>query len=154
MHPLRQAEAISPQAPLKLLSKPTSAAWTVRMRHALGPSVVSHAMTAFKKTMSEKTAAIQGSGWGWLGYNSSTKKLEIVTTPNQDPLICSSFRTYSFIVLIISLQSCSARTYHRYRHMGTCTLFSYFFSGGTSQRIGCRSSGILPPIPQRQAGCK
>ncbi|KAF8631351.1 hypothetical protein AX15_002437 [Amanita polypyramis BW_CC] len=33
------------------------------------------------------TAAIQGSGWGWLGYNAKTKKLEIVTTPNQDPLL-------------------------------------------------------------------
>ncbi|EPQ50291.1 superoxide dismutase mitochondrial [Gloeophyllum trabeum ATCC 11539] len=42
---------------------------------------------AFKKKMSATTAAIQGSGWGWLGYNPETKKLEIVTTPNQDPLL-------------------------------------------------------------------
>ncbi|KAF5384327.1 hypothetical protein D9615_003199 [Tricholomella constricta] len=42
---------------------------------------------AFKKTFNAKTAAIQGSGWGWLGYNPSTKKLEIVTTANQDPLL-------------------------------------------------------------------
>ncbi|KAF8639190.1 hypothetical protein AX17_001676 [Amanita inopinata Kibby_2008] len=41
----------------------------------------------FKKKFNTATAAIQGSGWGWLGYNLSTKKLEIVTTPNQDPLI-------------------------------------------------------------------
>ncbi|TFK31351.1 Mn superoxide dismutase [Crucibulum laeve] len=41
----------------------------------------------FKKSFNAKTAAIQGSGWGWLGYNPSTKKLEIVTTANQDPLI-------------------------------------------------------------------
>ncbi|KIR53363.1 Fe-Mn family superoxide dismutase [Cryptococcus gattii Ru294] len=40
-----------------------------------------------KKEMNAKTAAIQGSGWGWLGYNKDTKKLEIVTTPNQDPLL-------------------------------------------------------------------
>jgi len=40
-----------------------------------------------KKEMNAKTAAIQGSGWGWLGYSPSTKKLEIVTTPNQDPLL-------------------------------------------------------------------
>ncbi|KAL5476876.1 hypothetical protein ACEPAI_3062 [Sanghuangporus weigelae] len=33
------------------------------------------------------TLAIQGSGWGWLGLNSATKKLEIVTTMNQDPLL-------------------------------------------------------------------
>ncbi|KAI0055258.1 Mn superoxide dismutase [Artomyces pyxidatus] len=42
---------------------------------------------AFKKKFNTVTAAVQGSGWGWLGYNDTTKKLEIVTTANQDPLI-------------------------------------------------------------------
>ncbi|EIN05061.1 manganese superoxide dismutase [Punctularia strigosozonata HHB-11173 SS5] len=42
---------------------------------------------AMKKELNTKTAAIQGSGWGWLGYNKSTGKLEVVTTANQDPLI-------------------------------------------------------------------
>ena len=37
--------------------------------------------------MNTVTAGIQGSGWGWLGYNTDTKKLEIVTTANQDPLL-------------------------------------------------------------------
>lgn len=32
------------------------------------------------------TAAVQGSGWGWLGYNKAKKKLEIATCSNQDPL--------------------------------------------------------------------
>ncbi|KAF9653961.1 superoxide dismutase mitochondrial [Thelephora ganbajun] len=41
----------------------------------------------FKKRMNTITAGIQGSGWGWLGYNKSTKKLEVVTTANQDPLL-------------------------------------------------------------------
>ncbi|ETW80141.1 manganese superoxide dismutase 3 [Heterobasidion irregulare TC 32-1] len=41
----------------------------------------------FKKKFNTSTAAIQGSGWGWLGLNPTTKKLEIVTTANQDPLI-------------------------------------------------------------------
>ena len=43
--------------------------------------------TAFKKKMNTVTASIQGSGWGWLGYNIDTKKLEVVTTANQDPLL-------------------------------------------------------------------
>jgi Fe-Mn family superoxide dismutase len=42
---------------------------------------------AFKKQFNAKTAAIQGSGWGWLGYSPATKTLEIVTTANQDPLL-------------------------------------------------------------------
>ncbi|KIY49717.1 Mn superoxide dismutase [Fistulina hepatica ATCC 64428] len=42
---------------------------------------------AFIKAFNTKTAAIQGSGWGWLGYNTTAKKLEIVSTANQDPLL-------------------------------------------------------------------
>jgi len=40
-----------------------------------------------KKTFNASTAAIQGSGWGWLGLNPQTKLLEITTTANQDPLL-------------------------------------------------------------------
>lgn len=41
---------------------------------------------AFKKDLVATTTAIQGSGWGWLGYNAKTKSLQIVTCANQDPL--------------------------------------------------------------------
>jgi len=40
----------------------------------------------FIETFSAKTVAIQGSGWGWLGYNKGNNHLEIVTCDNQDPL--------------------------------------------------------------------
>ncbi|KAF5390081.1 hypothetical protein D9757_003759 [Collybiopsis confluens] len=40
-----------------------------------------------KKEFNTTTAGIQGSGWGWVGVNPSTKRLEIVTTANQDPLL-------------------------------------------------------------------
>ncbi|CDZ98769.1 manganese superoxide dismutase [Phaffia rhodozyma] len=42
---------------------------------------------AFKKKFNADTAAVQGSGWGWLGLNPLTKKLEVTTTANQDPLL-------------------------------------------------------------------
>lgn len=32
------------------------------------------------------TAAVQGSGWGWLGYNKATNCIQIETCSNQDPL--------------------------------------------------------------------
>ncbi|KAI0943741.1 hypothetical protein AcW1_002830 [Taiwanofungus camphoratus] len=41
----------------------------------------------FKKEFNTTTAGIQGSGWGWLGLNPTTKRLEITTTSNQDPLL-------------------------------------------------------------------
>eukprot|EP00040_Diaphanoeca_grandis_P038554 m.256751 g.256751 ORF g.256751 m.256751 type:complete len:229 (-) comp34662_c0_seq1:226-912(-) len=39
----------------------------------------------FKTEMSAATAAVQGSGWGWLGYSKDTG-LKIATCANQDPL--------------------------------------------------------------------
>lgn len=43
-------------------------------------------LDSFKEKFNAATTAIQGSGWGWLGFNKSLKKLEIATCANQDPL--------------------------------------------------------------------
>lgn len=40
----------------------------------------------FIDLFSTQTVAIQGSGWGWLGYCKKKKDLEIATCANQDPL--------------------------------------------------------------------
>lgn len=47
-------------------------------------------LDALKTEMNTKTAAVQGSGWGWLGYDKAKKRLEVVTTANQDPLLSES----------------------------------------------------------------
>lgn len=36
--------------------------------------------------LSTKAVAIQGSGWGWLGYDKANKRLALATCDNQDPL--------------------------------------------------------------------
>ncbi len=36
--------------------------------------------------LSAKSVAIQGSGWGWLGYDKANTRLAIATCDNQDPL--------------------------------------------------------------------
>ena len=41
---------------------------------------------AFRKEMTEKTIAVQGSGWGWLGFDKARGRLAISTCSNQDPL--------------------------------------------------------------------
>jgi len=41
---------------------------------------------AFKEKLSNAAIGIQGSGWGWLGYNKGLRRLEITTCANQDPL--------------------------------------------------------------------
>jgi len=41
-----------------------------------------------KTKFNAQLAGIQGSGWGWLGLNPATQKLDIITTANQDPLLC------------------------------------------------------------------
>ena len=42
--------------------------------------------SAFKEKMSAQTVAIQGSGWGWLGFDKSSQRLVIACCANQDPL--------------------------------------------------------------------
>lgn len=36
--------------------------------------------------LSAATVAVQGSGWGWLGFNKQTGHLQLATTFNQDML--------------------------------------------------------------------
>jgi len=43
-------------------------------------------LEAFIEKISSASVAIQGSGWGWLGYDKVEKCLKIATCSNQDPL--------------------------------------------------------------------
>jgi Fe-Mn family superoxide dismutase len=36
--------------------------------------------------LSTASVGVQGSGWGWLGYNKVTSRLQVIACPNQDPL--------------------------------------------------------------------
>ncbi|RUS83778.1 hypothetical protein EGW08_008436 [Elysia chlorotica] len=44
----------------------------------------------FKKELVAATVGIQGSGWGWLGYNPVSGRLRIATCANQDPLFATT----------------------------------------------------------------
>lgn len=39
-----------------------------------------------KEELSQKSVAVQGSGWGWLAYHPQKKSLCVATTQNQDPV--------------------------------------------------------------------
>ncbi len=43
-------------------------------------------LEAFIEKLSAAAVAIQGSGWGWLGFNKAANRLVIATCANQDPL--------------------------------------------------------------------
>ena len=45
-------------------------------------------LDALKTKFAAQTVAVQGSGWGWLGYDKATQKLAVATTANQGP--CST----------------------------------------------------------------
>jgi len=55
----------------------------------LGKAILAEfgSVESFKVAFNDATLAIQGSGWGWLGVNPKTKRVEITTTANQDPLV-------------------------------------------------------------------
>ncbi len=46
---------------------------------------------SMKEEISAKSAAVQGSGWGWLAVNPKNKSLCVATTQNQDPLSTQGF---------------------------------------------------------------
>ena len=46
-----------------------------------------------KDKLSASTVAVQGSGWGWLGYNKESGRLQIAACPNQDPLQATTGKT-------------------------------------------------------------
>ncbi|KAH8091791.1 manganese superoxide dismutase [Cristinia sonorae] len=41
----------------------------------------------FQQQFTTATLGIQGSGWGWLGVDPKTHRVEVATTANQDPLL-------------------------------------------------------------------
>nr|KAF6508205.1 superoxide dismutase 2 [Rousettus aegyptiacus] len=40
----------------------------------------------FKEKLTAVSAGVQGSGWGWLGFNKEQGRLQIAACANQDPL--------------------------------------------------------------------
>ncbi|PIO38428.1 hypothetical protein AB205_0154370, partial [Aquarana catesbeiana] len=40
----------------------------------------------FKDKLTAMSVAVQGSGWGWLGYNKESNRLQVTACANQDPL--------------------------------------------------------------------
>jgi superoxide dismutase, Fe-Mn family len=67
---------------------PTSTAPSGDLAKAIDSSFGS--VDAIKAELSAKTIAIQGSGWGWIGYNKTSKRLEVATCANQDPLLATT----------------------------------------------------------------
>ena len=75
-----------------------------------------------KTKLSQMTVAVQGSGWGWLGYNKATDALQLATCANQDPLEATTGLIPLFGIdvlgarLLPRLQERAARL--RERHLG------------------------------------
>ena len=44
----------------------------------------------FQNEFNTKSAGVQGSGWGWLGYCPALKTIQVVTCANQDPLLATT----------------------------------------------------------------
>lgn len=53
-----------------------------------------------KETMSSATVAVQGSGWGWLGFDKENGRLRIVACANQDPLQGTTGKNAIIIIII------------------------------------------------------
>ena len=56
----------------------------------------------FKEKLTAVSVGVQGSGWGWLGYNKEHGRLQIAACANQDPLQGTTGQV-SFLPLYFSL---------------------------------------------------
>ncbi|CAM9251756.1 unnamed protein product [Discosporangium mesarthrocarpum] len=45
-----------------------------------------NSLDALKDRLTAASVGVQGSGWGWLGYDKVNKRLAVASCPNQDPL--------------------------------------------------------------------
>lgn len=63
---------------------------------------------ALKKALTEASVGVQGSGWGWLGYDKAAHSLRVVTCANQDPLLATTGETelYMFIYFLYHFHGC------------------------------------------------
>ncbi len=68
---------------------------------------------AMKTKLNTQTAAVQGSGWGWLVFNPATCRLQIVTLANQDPvstlgmvIYIHIYGQYMYLILYIHHLTC------------------------------------------------
>lgn len=64
--------------------------------------------------MSAKTTAIQGSGWGWLGWHQDMKRLVTLTCPNQDTL---SFTTNNRVFPLLGIDVWEHAYYLQYKNV-------------------------------------
>lgn len=65
--------------------EPTSGEFAEALKQEFG------SLEAFIEKFSAQTVAIQGSGWGWLGYDKGKGRLLTTTCANQDPLSTQGF---------------------------------------------------------------
>lgn len=60
----------------------------------------------FKKQLAAASIGVQGSGWGWLGFNPQTKRLNVISCANQDPLLpTTGLITLYFIIIVFDYSS-------------------------------------------------
>lgn len=64
------------------------------------------------KQFNATTVGVQGSGWGWLGYNPTSQALELATTFNQNPL-----KEFTGLVPIIGIDVWEHAYYLQYKNM-------------------------------------
>jgi len=58
-----------------------------------------------KTQLSAMSVAVQGSGWGWLGYNRQTSRLQLATTFNQD-LLEPTAGQWSLLLMLSLIYTC------------------------------------------------
>ena len=67
---------------------------------------------ALKARLAASSVGVQGSGWGWLGYDPADKRLRVATCPNQDPLHATTG-----LVPLLGIDVCEHSYYLQYKNV-------------------------------------
>lgn len=78
----------------------------------------------FLAQLSNASVGVQGSGWGWLGYNKQEQRLQIATCSNQDPLQATTGQSNEYSQIEIARFFCRISSNLWHRCLGTCVLSS------------------------------
>lgn len=104
---------------------------------------------ALKEKMSATTVAVQGSGWGWLGYEKESGRLRVAACANQDPLQGTTGR-WSFRSVMSSPRA-TRKVFAEPPGDRFLPLTLRSHPASRNRRLGAR---LLSPVQERAAGLR
>nr|CAD7449424.1 unnamed protein product [Timema bartmani] len=74
-------------------------------------------LDSLKAQLSAISVGVQGSGWGWLGYNKTTQRLQLAACANQDPLEATTGTNIHWLIPVLGIDVWEHAYYLQYKNV-------------------------------------